>query len=219
MRRVVLAAMLSVLAAAPFLAARGVSLKGTYVEARTAEVFTGGCVMNSEAGTTGREALLAWKVDRGSFNGVSLDGLAVVAAVAGDTNLGIREIGGEAATTHAAVFVDERATAAQRVALVSMAKRLSNGIVDAVVEVTPTAIQFVDDGRAFRVAAKSLRLTVEKELKHDPTCGGKQWFHPLSSVDGAAMGTTAENAFSGSTLGTKWSDPNKRSGFFGTFSY
>jgi hypothetical protein len=28
-----------------------------------------------------------------------------------------------------------------------------------------------------------------------------------------------ENAFNGSSLGTKWSDPNKRSGFFGTFSY
>jgi len=60
---------------------------------------------------------------------------------------------------------------------------------------------------------------VEKELTHDATCGGKQWFHPLSSVDdGATMGTTAENAFSGAALGTRWSDPNKRSAFFGTFS-
>ena len=33
------------------------------------------------------------------------------------------------------------------------------------------------------------------------------------------MGTTAENAFNGTTLGTKWSDPNKRSSFFGTFWY
>ncbi len=56
-------------------------------------------------------------------------------------------------------------------------------------------------------------------MKHDPTCGGKQWFHPLAAVDDAAMGTTAENAFSGAALGTKWSDPNKRSAFFGTFSF
>jgi hypothetical protein len=27
-----------------------------------------------------------------------------------------------------------------------------------------------------------------------------------------------QNAFSGTALGTKWSDPNKRSAFFGTFS-
>jgi hypothetical protein len=218
MKRQLIAAMLLSLATAP-LVARAVTIKGSYVEARTAEVFAGGCVMNAEAGTTGREALLAWKVDRGAFNGVTLDGLAVVAAVAGDTNLGIREMGGDTAITRAAVFVDERATPAQRTALLAMAKRLSNGILETVVELTPTPIQFADDGSVVRVVARSLRLTVEKQLTHDPTCGGKQWFHPLSSVDGATMGTTAENAFSGSTLGTKWSDPNKHSAFFGTFSY
>ena len=45
----------------------------------------------------GKEAVLAWKVDRGSFNGVSLDGLSVVAAVAGDRNLGMKEMGGDKA--------------------------------------------------------------------------------------------------------------------------
>lgn len=219
MKRVILTAVLAGLTAAPLIGAGGASINGSYVEARTAEVFTGACIMNGEAATTGREALLAWKVDRGSFNGVSLNGLAVVAAVAGDANLGIREIGGDTAQTRAAVFVDERATPAQRIALVSMAKHLSKGVVDTVVEITPTPIQFVDEGQAIRVSAKSLRLTVEKEMTHDQTCGGKQWFHPLSTVDGAEMGTTSENAFSGGALGTKWSEPNKRSSFFGTFSY
>jgi hypothetical protein len=219
MNRVILTAVLAGLTAVPLIGAGGTSINGSYVEARTAEVFTGACIMNGEAATTGREALLAWKVDRGSFNGVALNGLAVVAAVAGDANLGIREIGGDTAQTRAAVFVDERATPAQRIALVSMAKHLSKGVVDTVVEITPTPIQFVDEGQAIRVSAKSLRLTVEKEMKHDQTCGGKQWFHPLSTVDGAEMGTTSENAFSGGALGTKWSEPNKRSSFFGTFSY
>jgi hypothetical protein len=218
MKRTAIVAVLVGLAASPFLRASGTSLKGTYVEARTAEVFTGGCIMNGEAGTTGREALLAWKVDRGTFNGVSLDGLSVVAAVVGDVNLGIHEIGGEVAKTRTALFVDERATVAQRQALTAMAKRLSNGLVDSVVAVTPTSIQFADQAQAVRVAASALRLTVEKELNHDPTCGNKQWFHPLSAVDGAEMGTTAENAFTATTLGVRWSDPNKRSGFFGTFS-
>jgi hypothetical protein len=218
MRRALMTALLAALAAG-HLGARGGSINGAYVEARTAEVFAGGCIMNGEAATTGREALLAWKVDRGSFDGVALNGLAVVAAVAGDVNLGVREFGGDTPRTRAAVFVDERATPAQRVALVSMVKHLSNGIVGTVVELTPTTIQFVDEGEAIRVSAKSLRLSVDKEMKHDPTCGGKQWFHPLSAVDGAAMGTTAENAFSGAALGTRWSDPNKRSSFFGTFSY
>src|SRR5712692_6579676 len=97
------------------------TVTGQYVEARTAEVFTGGCVMGSEAETMGKQAVLAWKVDRGTFNGVPIDGLSVVAAVAGTRNLGIYELGGEKAVSRSVVFVDEHANAAQRLALVAMA--------------------------------------------------------------------------------------------------
>jgi len=38
-------------------------------------------------------------------------------------------------------------------------------------------------------------------------------------VEHSDLGIAIENAFSGSSLGTRWSDPNKRSAFFGTFSY
>jgi len=221
MRHAVLTTVLAALVAAPLGAsgASGTSISGSYVEARTAEVFTGGCIMNGEAGTAGREALLVWKVDRGSFDGVPLNGLAVVAAIAGDQNLGIREIGGAATPTRAAIFVDERANPAQRAALISLAKQHSNGMVSTVVELTPTTIQFADEPAAIKVSAKSLRLTVEKEMNHDPSCGSRQWFHPFADVSDAMMGTTSENVFNGAALGTKWSDPNKRSSFFGTFAY
>ena len=221
MKYAVAMSVLAALVAAPVVArgAGGTSISGSYVEARTAEVFTGGCIMNGDAATTGREALLVWKVDRGSFDGVALNGLSVVAAIAGDQNLGIREIGGAAAETRAAIFVDERATPVQRAALVAMATQHSNGMVAKVVELTPTTIQFVDEPGAIRVSAKSLRLTVEKEMNHDPSCGARQWFHPLAEVSNPMMGTTAENTFNGAALGTRWSDPNKRSSFFGTFTY
>ena len=96
------------------LSARPATLQGTYVEARTSEVFAGACVINGEAATTGREALLAWKVDSGASMACALDGLAVVAAVSGDANLSVHEIGGEVANTRTALFVDARATEAQR---------------------------------------------------------------------------------------------------------
>src|SRR5947209_20521675 len=79
------------LASTVSMSAGGTTVSGQYVEARTAEVFTGGCIMGSEAETMGKQAVLAWKVDRGSVNGVSLDGLSVVAADAGDKNLGLQE--------------------------------------------------------------------------------------------------------------------------------
>ena len=201
------------------LSAGPATLRGTYVEARTSEVFAGACVINGEAATSGREALLAWRVDTGGFAGVPLDGLTVVAAVSGDANLSVHEIGGEVANTRTALFVDARASEAQRTALVNMVKTLANRVVGTVTEVTPAPIEFVAGGDDIRVAAKTVQLTVRKEMSHDAACGNKQWFDPLSTVHHAEMGITVENTFNGTSLGTKWSDPNKRSGFFGTFSY
>ena len=201
------------------LAAKPVSVTGTYVEARTAEVFTGACVMNGEAATTGREALLAWKVDRGQVDGISLDGLAVIAALASDTNLGIHEIGGESTPARAAIFVDSRANAAQRQALVAMVKSLSGNLIGSVVQESAVPIAFTDSGHQITVSTDTVKLAVEKHLNHDASCGNKQWFNPLTGGVHAEMGTTDQNAYSGPALCSKWSDPNKRSSFFGTFSY
>jgi hypothetical protein len=214
----IVAAALIGLVVSPLMAGNG-SVHGKYVEARTAEVFTGGCIMGSEAETVGKQAVLAWRVDRGIFNGISLDGLSVVAAVAGDKNLGIQEIGGGIANVRSAVFVDERANAAQRIALVAMATELSKGIVGNIVNVTATPIQYADQEHTVHVAAGQVALDVNKHMPHDPTCGAMQWFHPLASVTDATMGVADQHSFSGSGLGTKWSDPNKRSAFFGSFSY
>ena len=218
MRNIALSIALSSLMLAP-LAAKPMSVTGTYVEARTAEVFAGACIMNGEAATAGREALLAWKVDRGQVNGVALDGLAVVAAITSDTNLGIHEIGGESSPARAAIYVDIRATAAQRKALVTMVKSLSGSLIGSVVQETPAAIQFVDRGHQIDVSTDAVKLSVEKHMNHDPSCGNKQWFNPLTRVDRAEMGMTSRNEFTGPALCDKWSDPNKASSFFGTFSY
>ena len=219
MKRLIL--VLSVVAlATPSLTAGGRgSLTGSYVEARTAEVFTGGCIMNSEAETVGKQAVLAWKVDRGSFNGISLDGLSVVAAISGDRNLGMQEMGGDKPSVRSAMYVDARANAAQQLALVAMANELSHGIVGTIVQVTPSPIQFPDHGSEIQVSAGQVTLDVNKHLTHEPTCGAMQWFHPFAQIDDAAMGVASQHLFTGSALGTKWSDPNKRSAFFGTFSY
>ena len=197
--------------------AGGSSVSGQYVEARTAEIFTGGCIMGSEAETMGKQAVLAWKVDRGSVNGVPVDGLAVVAALAGDVNLGLHEIGGSNATVRSVLYVDERANPVQRLALVSLANDMTKRI-GTIVQVTPAPITFADAGESIHVATSNVALDVTKEINHDPTCGAQQWFTPLAATDHTHIGTTDQNAFTGSALGTKWSDPNKRSAFFGTFS-
>ena len=208
------------LSAASAIAGPAGSITGDYVEARTAEVFTGGCIMGSEAETMGRQAVLAWRITRGTFNGVSLDGLAVVAAIAGDHNLGIREIGGAAPTSvKAAIMVDERATPAQRDSLVAMVKALSRGLADNVVEVKAVPIAFKRDGTSFTVKAGDAELDVQTKIEHSVACGAMQWFTPLSAGTDAAIGLTNAQEFSGRSLGTKWTQVDRRSAFFGTFSY
>src|SRR5882672_5113874 len=147
------------------MSAGGTTVSGQYVEARTAEVFTGGCIMGSEAETLGKQAVLAWKVDRGTVNGVSVDGLSVVAALVGDKNLGLHEIGGDKAVVKSAVYVDERANPAQRIALVALAHDMTKSI-GTIVSVTPAPIQFADAGREIHVTTSNVALDVNKEMTH-----------------------------------------------------
>jgi hypothetical protein len=229
MRNVMMTA-IAILGASAFLGASGAlgtgdpgaRISGEYVEARTAEVFAGGCIMNSEAETMGRQAIMAWKITSGSFDGVALDGLTVVAAVAGDRNLGMREMGGEEPTAVKAIItVDPRATAEQRDALVRVVRQLTRGLITHVVRVDTAKVKFATSRNyvELTVPDQSIQLTVNKEMKHDPSCGAMQWFKPFTTMAQSAMGVAETHAFSGTGLGTKWSAPDKRSAFFGTFIY
>jgi hypothetical protein len=68
--------------------AENVSLRGDYVEVRTASVFAGACHYNGEVVTTGRDAMMAWNVTSGKWQGVDLAGVRVLAIVSADANLG-----------------------------------------------------------------------------------------------------------------------------------
>jgi hypothetical protein len=206
--------------AVPAAAGTPPTIQGEYVEARTAEVFAGGCVMSSEAETIGREAVMAWRISKGSYDGVALDGLSVVAAVAGNRNLGIREIGGEApSVVRAAVIVDERATESQRRSLLKLVSAMSDGLIKDVVQVTAAPIRFASTPHQVEVSTGDARLAVQRHVHHDPNCGAMQWFHPLASGTTASLGMAQVHVFSGRSLGTRWSDPNKKSAFVGAFSY
>jgi hypothetical protein len=194
-------------------------VSGDYVEARTAEVFTGGCIMNSEGETSGREAILAWRVGEGQVDGVTVDGLAVVAVVAGDRNLGTHELGGADPTrVRAVIRVDARATDAQRAALVTLAKRLAPDLVHDIVDVKAVPIAFTRNGHEYDVEAAEATLHVAMHADHSPTCGAIQWFTPLAATTHAEIGTTREQSWSGRELGTQWSQGDRRSSFFGSFA-
>ena len=207
------------LAATPALlgASGTTTVTGDYVEARTAEVFAGGCIQGSEGEAAGREAILAWRVKTGKVNGVSVDGLSVVAVVAGDVNLSTHEIGGaQPQKIRTAIRVDQRASAAQRDALVAMAKSLSPVVRD-IVDVKAVPITFRRDAAGLAVTAGEASLEVETKMDHSPNCGAMQWYDPLAKTITAAMGHTKSEAWSGSSLGTQWSLGDKRASFYGAF--
>jgi hypothetical protein len=205
------------LAAVPVWA--GSPLRGEYVEARTAEVFAGGCIMSSQAETLGRSAVLAWHVTSGTYDGQTLDGMSVVAAVSGDRNLGIREIGGESPSyVRAVVYVDERATPAMRRALVKMVDELSRGLITEVVDVKAAPVRFDSTAHAVDVVAGDAALSVTKHMHHDPSCGGMKWFTPFTHLAEPTMGMTEVQSYGGRELDQRWSDPHKRSSFYGEFT-
>ena len=45
------------------------NISGEYLEARTCNVYTGPCFANAEMGLAGKEALMAWKIDKGQWKG------------------------------------------------------------------------------------------------------------------------------------------------------
>ena len=85
-------------------------IRGDYVEARTADVFTGPCFSNAEVFIFGNRAVMAWKVTEGSWNGVDLRGLCVAAAVDGTTTFSQDQP--EKATS--VLIVDSKADSRQR---------------------------------------------------------------------------------------------------------
>src|SRR5580693_1328203 len=107
-------------------------IHGQYVEARTADIYTGPCFANSEVELTGNLALLGWKIDKGAWQGISLDGLSVMGVVHSDNTLG-DYMHPDVVNPRAVIIVDERATPEQRMALSQLAKQMGGDLLSNVV--------------------------------------------------------------------------------------
>ncbi len=96
-------------------AAKAGDLKGDYLETRTCDVYTGPCFANGQAGLTGRDAIMAWSIDRGTYDGIDLAGLKVVVVLTASDTLGF---GGTLVVypepIRSVILVDDRATSRQR---------------------------------------------------------------------------------------------------------
>lgn len=212
-------ALLALVVPAGALAGPSDIVTGSYVEARSAQVFIGGCIMNSEAVTVGREAVVAWHIDRGTAGDVSLDGLTLVAAIAGEANLAIQPD----APRRTVLFVDGHAGAEQVDALVELFSRRHGNLFGEVVDVVAAPIEFQTSDGTFRVAAgEAVRVeTRPLEVDHGALegCGDSRWFEPFVALETSSLGLAVEHAYGGDELNIRWSDPDKQSVFYGRFSF
>src|ERR1700758_321140 len=97
-------------------------IRGDYLETRSADVYTGQCFANGEVNLVGKEAILAWHVQSGSWNGVPLQGLTVAAAVRANGTLG--DPYENPYPAKAVLLVDDEANAQQKAALLNFAHRM-----------------------------------------------------------------------------------------------
>jgi len=232
--RVTLAACLGVLLVSAASTARAAEIEGEYVEARTADVFTGPCISNSEVFTTGDEAVMAWKVTRGSWDGVDLKGLCVAAAVRGSTTFSLDQ----PEEARAVVIVDEKASPEQRDALIAMARKLADGRLDQVAAVKTARMNLKLESseashakaghgswlassapRAIFWAGDMARIATRPLDRDDHFCGNEVVaYSPLSKAVEVQPAYTLGHEYKGGELNSRWDDPNCRSSFVGHFA-
>jgi hypothetical protein len=197
-------------------------VSGTYLEARTCQVYTGPCFANGEVNLAGKDAVMAWSIAEGTHNGVDLTGLNVVMALKADKTFAHQGIN-DVLQLKTVIFIDDRADSSQREALADFARSHSGRAGDAVVRVEPTPIQMsldVLELRGHLEAGKNVKLVTRKARPGDCICSNESAFYPpLAQVENFAPGVTIEGEFSGGGLGSKWSIPDSRSAYMATFRY
>jgi hypothetical protein len=196
------------------------TIRGQYVEARTCDVFTGSCFANADTGLTGRNAALAWKVESGTVAGTKLDGLGVVAVLSVSDTLGLKQTG----QGRAIVIVDEKATTAQRDALVKFVKAQAGSLVGDVVAVKAAPIDLTichcDGEGCATLSAGPVKIATRCiDVDHDKACGNETTqYPPLAKGVTAKAAVAAEHSFTGKELNETWNDAGRRGAFVGTFA-
>src|SRR5207253_590557 len=116
-------------------------IRGDYLETRSADVYTGQCFANGEVNLVGNEAILAWRVQSGSWDGVQLEGLTVAAAVRAKGTLG--DPYENPYPAKAVLLVDDQASAQQRIALTNFAKHMGGELLNNIEQVIPVQMELV----------------------------------------------------------------------------
>ncbi len=197
-------------------------ITGEYLEARSCNVYTGPCFANAEMDLCGKEAVMAWKVDEGTWNNVSLDGLGAALIVRSEKTMGSDGVFPmKPGRVAAVILVDERATQEQHYALVSFVKDNAPQLAENIVKVQKAPIELKNDhltGVGTFKAGKLAQIETRALTKDDCVCTNEIiYYQPLNEVENFTPVYSLKMAYQGEGLDSRWNNLNLRSAFQATF--
>ena len=197
-------------------------ISGEYLESRTCSVYTGPCFANAEMGLAGKEAVMAWKVDEGTWNGVELDGLGAALVVTAENTLGDDGIFGmKPGKTAAVIVVDEQATPVQQQALVGFVKESAKELTKNVVTIERAPIELKNNylkGVGVFKAGDLAQIQTREMRDGDCVCSNEVvYYQPLTEVENMVPVFTRLMTYQGDDLNSRWTSRDERSAFIATF--
>ena len=196
-------------------------IRGDYIETRSADVYTGQCFANGEVNLVGKEAILAWHVQTGSWDGVPLDGLTIAAAVRAKATLG--DPYANPYPVQSVLLVDDQATPQQSAALISFAKQMGGELLKNVDQTISAPMEMIVNherhGVALLRAGQFATVQTRSLGDKDHVCGNEVTFYPpLTQVTHSMPAVAITDAYRGPGLGESWDTHGRRSAFIGTFA-
>jgi hypothetical protein len=200
---------------------QAVEIRGQYLEARTCDVYTGPCFANGEMGMAGKEALLAWKVDEGGWNGTSLEGLTVALVVKADDTLGENAFPSRAGKIRSVILVDDEASEAQQLALVDFVKQSLPKLTSDVQQIERMPMSLENDHYSVSGVFKAgdvAEIRTRKLGEDDCVCTNEMvYYRPLAEVQSATPAYSERQSYAGEGLNSKWRLEGSRSSFLAVF--
>lgn len=197
------------------------TIHGDYIETRSADIYTGQCFANGEVNLVGNEAILAWHVADGSWDGVPLGGLTVAAAVKANGTLG--DPYENPYPAQSVILVDDQATSQQQAALLAFAHHVGGELLSNVKDVLAVPMELVVNherhGVAMLRAGRFATIQTRSIGSQDHLCGNEVTFYPpLTELSHSMPAVALTDSYRGPGLGVDWESHGKRSAFVGTFA-
>ena len=197
------------------LATQTETVQGEYLEARSVSVYVGACHYGAEYVEGGREATLVWNIRQGTWKGVSLEGLTVVAVVTARNNLAL-----DTSTRRSVLYLDTKATSEQRTALVDLITTKRSEVLGEMVSTESVPITFTKEGVKYDLqAGKVLTLSVSRYPCQNCTQPHQIWYKPLEQLETPIVGKSTSYCYQDKILSVTWNcDEDTNNVFVGDFA-